>query len=375
MIYTQATCLELAGTNYEIGRRMGEHIKRYPKPGIPQQPCGLGAQDMIYARHLLEQWCSGINEEIEGVADVLGFPPEISAYYTMTYLVPRCSQAVVLPQRTENRHTMLARSYEFSPAAEDFILARTSVKGKYTHIGTTAMQLGRDEGVNECGLAVTMSSCGLPVGAPKGMRASALRGLQFWAVIRTLLENCADVAQAIDYLDGMPIAYNINLILADKAGNAALFETLDGETGIRQIGADTQEQYLFATNHAALPLLIRREPFAMRHSLVRYEKIRNFLETTQRVDSGLLRKLLHEKYPQGLYCPYYKDFFGTTKSMLLDVNDGTIELCWGGIEQNGWKCYGVDTPLKESRERIAMEPEPSPRGLYEALPLREETIG
>ena len=61
--------------------------------------------------------------------------------------------------------------------------------------------------------------------------------------------------------------------------------------------------------------------------------------------------------------------------MLLDVNDGTIELCWGGMEQNGWNRYRVDTPLKESRERIAMAPEPSPRGLYEVLPLREETIG
>ncbi len=57
----------------------------------------------------------------------------------------------------------------------------------------------------------------------------AIVGLQFWAVIRYLLENCKDVDEALEYLKDMPIAYNINLLLADKSGNIALVETLDGK--------------------------------------------------------------------------------------------------------------------------------------------------
>ncbi|WP_376739045.1 carcinine hydrolase/isopenicillin-N N-acyltransferase family protein [Paenibacillus sp. 598K] len=47
------------------------------------------------------------------------------------------------------------------------MLARTSVTGKYTHMGTSTMSFGRDDGFNEHGLAVTIqprrnSISGLP---------------------------------------------------------------------------------------------------------------------------------------------------------------------------------------------------------------------
>lgn len=36
------------------------------------------------------------------------------------------------------------------------------------------------------------------------------------------------------------------------------------------------------------------------------------------------------KYPDGLCCHYFEEFFGTTKSMVISPTDGTIKLCWGG---------------------------------------------
>ena len=50
------------------------------------------------------------------------------------------------------------------------------------------MQFGRGEGMNECGLAISQSACGRPVNDYQGGKPKVI-GLQFWAVVRTLLEK------------------------------------------------------------------------------------------------------------------------------------------------------------------------------------------
>lgn len=113
---------------------------------------------------------------------------------------------------------------------EELILCTTKIKGKYAHIGTSMVQFGRGDGMNECGLGVSQTATGIPVANNfEGCRKPAIVGLQFWAVIRSVLENCKDVDEAIKYIQSVPIAYNINLMVADKMGNAALIQSLDGK--------------------------------------------------------------------------------------------------------------------------------------------------
>jgi predicted choloylglycine hydrolase len=371
MIQIKARCLELKGTNYEIGRKMGSLAA-----GIPQlkevQTSGrikLDEQDALASKELFGRWCPGINEEIHGFADALNVPPDRIIYYAMTCLVPRCSHMAFLPGMTENGHVLVARNYEFCHRLEDFVLARTSVAGKLAHLGTTILQFGRDEGMNECGLSVSMSSCGFPVGAEKQMRAPALRGLQFWAVVRTLLENCKDVDEALLFLDGMPIAYNINLLLADKSGHAALVETMDGVRAIRKIDGNTPQKFLYAANHIMIPELLKYEPKAMAHSLKRSETIRKFSDGAHAVSKEDLKSLLLTKYPEGLCCHYYDEFFGTTKSIVMDLNDGLLDLCWGGLAGNGWQVYTVGEPVEEREQPVGIRIEPSAPGIYDYVSL------
>ena len=96
----------------------------------------------------------------------------------------------------------------------------------------------------------------------KGNARAAIPGLQFWVVVRTILEKCKDVEEAVEYAKTVPIAYNINLLLADKGGRAALIETLDGRFALRSIGDDSAKQYLHSTNHAHVEELIAHEPLA-----------------------------------------------------------------------------------------------------------------
>ena len=226
----------LEGSNFEIGKTFGRICRSVPgfAEAVTIKKAFLSKQDETRMYQLFDEFCPGINEELSGFADELGISPVQALYYAMTYLRPGCSQMAVLPSKTENRHTMLARNFEFGDAAEDYTFATTKIQGRYAHMGSTVMQFGRSEGMNEHGLAVSQSSAGIPVGNFEFAAKPAITGLQFWAVIRSVLENCKDVDEAVEWTKQMPIAYNINLLLADKSGNAALLETWIGEGYCRE---------------------------------------------------------------------------------------------------------------------------------------------
>lgn len=367
----QTHTLDLAGTSYEIGQQLGRIAAA--APGLSalhtQRLDGFGPAQVDEARRMFARWCPGLNEELDGFADALGAGPEQVFYRAMTYLVPRCSHAALLPDVTADGKPLLARNYEFSDEAEDFCLVRTAVEGKHIHMGTSVLQFGRDDGFNEHGLAVTISSCGFPVGPLPYMRAPKLKGLQFWAVVRALLENCRDVDEALAYLEGMPIAFNVNLMVLDKGGHAALVETLDGRTAVKRIGPGIPERMLWATNHAVLPELASVEPQVMAHSARRYDYIGGQLAGRTGVTREELKAMLLSKYPQGLCCHFYEEYFGTNKSMLLSPADGTVELCWGGRAENGWRTYHIGRPLESGSRTAELELEKAAPGTYDWQPI------
>ncbi|WP_250228804.1 C45 family autoproteolytic acyltransferase/hydolase [Anaeropeptidivorans aminofermentans] len=371
MFKIQTRTVELEGTNYEIGYQLGKLITEIPPlkalhtAGIE----GFGESQIKEAKTLFDHFCPGLTEELQGFADGLGVRVQQVFFYGMTYLIPRCSHIALMPGITSEGKPLLARNYEFSHEAEDFCLIKTAIKGKYTHIGTSVLNFGRDDGFNEHGLAVTMSSCGFPIGALPYMRAPKLKGLQFWAVIRALLENCKNVAEALSYLKEMPIAYNLNMIIMDKEANAVLFETLDGRSALKEIGPDSPEQMLYATNHAVLSELKSIEPKAMTHSAIRYQYIKEELTNKKNITKEKLKEMLLSKYPDGLCCHYYEEFFGTTKSMVISPADGTIDICWGGRKENGWHTYFITKPLYNETQTAELNLERAMPGTYDWQPM------
>lgn len=371
MLTINPRTIELTGTNYEIGYRLGkltaalQPLRALHTGGFE----GFGLAETADAAALFDRWCPGLTEELTGFADALEVRPEQVFFYGMTYLLPRCSHIALLPGVTANGKPLLARNYEFNHEAEDFALVKTGVDGKYIHMGTSVLHFGRDDGFNEHGLAVTMSSCGFPVGPMPYMRAPKLKGLQFWAVIRALLEQCKNVPEALACLEDMPIAYNLNLLILDKAGAAALVETLDGHRAIRRIGPDSPEQLLWATNHPLLPELTTYEPRAFTHSLRRYDYIKEMLAGKTGVTERQLRDMLLAPYPDGLCCYYFEEFFGTTKSMVISPAGGCMALCWGGRVENGWRRYSIAEPLPESAEEIQIRLEQADPAIYQYQPL------
>lgn len=363
--------IELYGTNYEIGYELGKLIVDIPeliesqinKSNTPTE------EEEKYMMELFDKYCPGLNEELQGFADAIHVNQNQILYYTMTYLRPGCSQFALTPELTENGHVLFACNFDFSHNMEDFVLCKTKVTGKYAHIGTTVMQFGRTEGMNECGLGVSQSSCGLPVGNSEGLRKPAIVGLQFWAVIRYLLENCKDVEEALIYIKDMPIAYNINLLIADKSGNIALVETLDGRKKVKRINQSEVkiESFLHSTNHVHIEELHKFEPQSMSNSIHRYKLIKEYIESSKKIGERDLMNLLTTKYPQGLSCNYYSDFFGTLKSIVMNLNMGKFNILWGGLEDNGWNSYYLNDDFKYTTQLVNINIEKSPSDFFKLI--------
>ena len=350
---------ELTGSSYEIGYQLGKKMLGNPQLIQMQKSDAELFSDaqVVQMNEMFDRYCPGLSDELRGFAEAVGAREKQLCYYAGTCLTPGCSIVAALPSLTKDGHVLVARNYEFSHKMDDFSFGKTKVTGRYAHLGSGSMLFGRSEGINECGLMVGQTSCGLPVGNFAPMRKPAVIGLQFWAVIRSLLENCKDVDEALKSVLDMPIAYNINLVLADKTGKAVLFETFDGAKEWKQIDATTAEQYLHSTNHAHLPKTKQLCTMVMEHSACRYDYINKYMVGAEKLTAGNLKTLLLSEYPSGLCCHWYDEFFGTVRSMVFDVTAGTVELCWGGLAENGWTTYSLNEDFRVNSQTIHIKSE------------------
>lgn len=355
----------IEGTNYEAGYKLGRIYSS--QEGFSLKEDFIDETEARSMLKLFDDFCPGINEEIEGFADALNINKTKVIYYAMTYLRPGCSQFALLPSKTSMGHTVLARNYDFSPEAEEMRLVSTRIKGRYAHIGASIVQFGRGDGMNEHGLAISQSSAGLPVGNFEFAAKPAIKGLQFWAVIRSVLENCKDVEEVIKWTRDMPIAYNINMIAADKNGNAVLLESYNGEKAYKKIDSSTKEQHIASTNHVHLESLNKNVKVGMANSIVRYNLINSTIESTSKMSMEDIKRVLSVKYPEGLCCHCYDDFFGTLRSMILDSTDKTMHVCFGSPDTNSWYDFKFDDDKVQDEYYVILHKEKTPAGFFDMI--------
>jgi predicted choloylglycine hydrolase len=195
----------------------------------------------------------------------------------------------------------------------------------------------------------------------------AITGLQFWAVIRSVLENCKNVEELIQWTKDMPIAYNINLIAADPDGSAVLLETFDGKKAFKRIDSDSKDQFIHSTNHVHLPELKSLAPMSLKNSLIRYKLIDETLRGRDRISKEDLMELLTTNYPAGLRCNYYDEFFGCLRSMVFDVTDGIVYICFGTPAENRWHSFRVSGEVGQESYPVFLERASAPAGFYDMV--------
>ncbi len=346
---TFAQFSNLSGSSYEIGQQIGMRIKQHPA-ALQAMLMPAAAINQIESKQqlsLFRQYFPNQLEEMQGTADEIKTPVEQLAYLSASYLRGGNCCHFILPGRImQNQQDILARSYEFSESMDDMNISRISSPGVYTHMGSAMMWHGRYDGINEKGLAVTMSAGGLPVSSLEGLLPPIQDGFQFWTLIRAVLETCQTVQQGIDLIKDVPLCGNPILMLLDAAGDQARVEVLGNQIAVKSIRAEDEEFPLAATNHFQ-DLSAPKVP-VFKQSHTRLKTIEDFQNSKNKFTLQDVQTFLDMLYPQGVSCNYYQEFFGTLRSMIFNPKEKSLQVRFGTPGLNEWKTLSLLDDFQES---------------------------
>ena len=337
----------LKGSSYEIGKQQAREFQKNPiAKSLFFTENIISDKAYFEMKAQIAQYCPGLNEELEGFAEGFGYEPNQLNYYQNAWLIPGgCSLGAILPGKMADGKTYVVRNYDLSPDISDMRLCTTNVEGKYTHTGFSVSTFGRSEGLNEKGLCIAYASCGMPIGKYPGMRSPAVHGLQFMVIVRALLENCKNVEEAIYMVNNMPVGTNMNLLIADAHGDAALVGTYDGVKEVKRAELD----YLIATNHGLFSKIQEMEPGKLEHSQLRYDILEKKCKEGGKRSIDEIQELLLTEFPKGLSVHNYKEGFGTVHSVLFNLTDLQLAFSFGSPLQNKVNKIGVGDNLEKTQ--------------------------
>ncbi len=242
--------------------------------------------ERVMAEHFPE-----LLEEIRGVAEGAQLPYNsvlLETAYPFTVNAPaNCTIVSAFGTTTTDRTPVVGRNYDFLSDLKRCNQLRI-VKGKsriFSFVGGTITMLGVEEGLNNAGLFIGDAGW-----EPKELPSS--RGLSSRQVMQLVLENCASVDTAIDFIRQTPkFANNAGAcyLLADKR-EAVIIEMGLTKSCLRK----SEDGVLVASNVFITPIAEEMKP-PEPTAFVRYDLARKYLhEDRGKVDKEFMRELLSD---------------------------------------------------------------------------------
>jgi len=326
------------GSPYDVGYTLGGLVEKSPQ---------LKEINILDKEHetvklnkkleILREFCPNVIDEAKGLSDRLKIPvARLTAFCDDLFLTGACSQIAALPPITQNSHTLIGRSYEWTPD-DEMNLMIIKEEGFPAQVGFSLFLFGRMDGMNELGLSVTMSSC--EYGQP-----SYGEGIWFPLILRTILDNCSNTNDAVYLLKQMPVRCSANILIADKCGTATIAE-IACYGNDRKISLRSDKKLLIATNHYINDDMLKYDNHHGIHSETRYKAIEHRMKKAAgNITDNTIKMLLSDKMPDGVCCPYYEDGLGTLRSMIFDVTNQTVNVCFGSPHENLFETISFNEP-------------------------------
>lgn len=324
----------LTGTYHEIGLKYGVSLKKrgFQLPKLDDERAGLGLRCESEVRRVFPE----ILEEVRGLANGLQEQYETVAAFLLTIGYGRpvgCSSFACV----DDSRVVFGRNYDFyfrlAKYAESYI---TRPKGARTSLANTDIFLGREDGVNEEGVAIAIHFVAAQLGTP---------GLNFPIVVRYVLDRCSNADEAVDFLTHVKFMTANNYVVADKGGRMAVVEASPANVRVRR--PDEGEKFVVATNHFIHPDMKQFEDLTKRDpdSELRYSTIlRSLREVRGRVTESVAKRILSNH--EGRVCSHL-DYIqlGTLWSQISDLKSLSI------LRAEGQPCktkYRTDKRLRSN---------------------------
>ena len=237
----------LRGSNFEIGKKIGELAK---KDGSPVAPSNDRIKNRAKKEYMARNYPI-LHERMRGVAAAYGLNFADDAYdfsglFQPQMAAPGCSVVFYPAGSMENGHDVLSRNYDFTTGdlrgrrpqkGQSAMMARPILFELHPDKGYSSLSLcaceylgGVLDGVNSEGLAVAIlaeEESGNKVGHEPGDEV----GVHELMGMRYLLDNCKNVDEAKEALLSLKHYYSFipcHYIVGDRSGKSFIFEFSPG---------------------------------------------------------------------------------------------------------------------------------------------------
>lgn len=302
------------GFNY--GSLLYRHGIRLHLPEIKSQTLAFGKECEKEVKRIFPD----VLDEIRGFADAYHISYENLASFLLSIGVSKPTACSVFAT-FNNSDVLFGRNYDFfyrfKKHSESFL---TVPQNGYTSVGNSDIFIGREDGVNEKGLAVAMTFV-----SPKKVKA----GINFALLARCILDKCANVEEALRTLTNAHHLAANGYLVADREGDMAVVEACPEKTGIRK--PEENNSFIVCTNqfmHAEMKDMEnvkKRPPDSERRYTTIYEKLK---QSNGKVSVKDAQKILADH--KGLVCSHIEEIqLGTLWSIIATLNKPTIYMAEG----------------------------------------------
>lgn len=251
--------IQFRGNHYDFGYMQGELLKDSPilpnRKKIWKSKFKLGhfRTNEMEVKRLILQFSPGIWDELNGLADCLKMNmsdaiTEFGGYY-LEYGNSGCS--------IFTGSDYMIRNYDNDPLSYEgrYVLYQPTDRG-YATLGPSMQITGRTDGLNEKGLSMGYNFIN---------RLRGNDGFVCNMIGRMILENCANVEEAISLLEEIPHRHSFSYAVLDPSGKSLVVEASPRSREVLVHEAN------ICTNH--FKKLTHENRYQMADSLQRYEAI------------------------------------------------------------------------------------------------------
>lgn len=309
---------QLSASHYEIGRKLGEatlatkeqdYFERQLaklKDGFLYQALGTKFElnhtfiDECndFSQEKLLKYHPDLLDEIKGFAEGMNQPLDKTLAFLLNYGNGRgCTHLF-----TNGLH---GHNYDDHPKNIDMQFLIILPTNSFKTAGFSLAQIGRVDGINEKGLAVSLSWGGGEL--PKKL------GLSAELFIRIILDKANSVEEALELFNNIGYGSPNNIMISDANDNAVVIENSGNKHNVRMIKKNT---LLYCANRYLSPNMQSDQKYENPTTLWRekliVEKFNRQITKVEMVD------LLTMDYPYGLFEPYYSEELGTLWSVIFE---------------------------------------------------------
>ena len=309
----------LAGTYYAMGFQYGTilHKHGFKLQEQPNKKLAFGRECKVEVKKFFPE----VLDEIHGFADACHVSYENLATLILTVGAFKPPSSCSVFATSTGSDILFGRNYDFyysfKEHSESYL---TKPSNGYCSLGNTDIFVGREDGVNEKGLAIGMTA----------VRPTKVKpGINFALLVRFILDKCANVREATKALKSARHITANNYLIADREGNMDVVEACPDRVSVRK--PEEKEKFIVCTNHFVHLDMHNMENRGERppDSVQRYVAIHEKLQQLNgKINIEDAQKILSDH--KGLVCSHIEEIkLGTLWSFFATLNKPSIYMAEG----------------------------------------------